>query len=437
MLSAAARGERFCCRAGCWPSPRSPSRRPRQRSWPTACHWPPGRCSPWAGSSSPWRSSSDGDFCRREGAPATSFAPRVWWRDGFPESASTCSQPSSSARRWATPTPSRRSWRGPTSWGRMRGPKHWTPATWWMLAPRAWRSSWPWQPWRSSASRRFLAPRACGRCGGFSGRPKDRAPPPGSPLPGTSSSPTATPPTWACCLGRCPARAERLGPPWGRWWSCGRAPTVRWHRPRLLVNGASVPLLVEHGRDLSGSLVVRKSGTYAVAFYGRTGRELARGPDVPLTAEPDAPPKVSLLLPASDLEVDADGEVVLRWEATDDYGLTSLALLYQKPAGAETRVPAALRHRTPEPRDVALGVGPAEAFARGPRQLLPRGVGQQRRGRGAEGHQPHRRRSTCTAPPSTARKRCRRCRRSGSDWWDTSRTAWRARTARAPRTSRR
>jgi Domain of unknown function (DUF4175) len=106
----------------------------------------------------------------------------------------------------------------------------------------------------------------------------------------------------------------------------------------LLVNGEPVPLRVEHERELSGTLLVRKTGTYAVAFYGRTGREVARGPDVPLTAEPDAPPKVSLLLPASDLEVDADSEVVLRWEATDDYGLASLALVFQKPGLAETRV---------------------------------------------------------------------------------------------------
>jgi hypothetical protein len=110
----------------------------------------------------------------------------------------------------------------------------------------------------------------------------------------------------------------------------------------LLVNGEPVPLQVEHERDLSGTLLVRKTGTYAVAFYGRTGREVARGPDVPLTAEPDAPPKVSLLLPTSDLEVDADSEVVLRWEATDDYGLASLALVFQKPGLAETRVPLPL-----------------------------------------------------------------------------------------------
>lgn len=110
----------------------------------------------------------------------------------------------------------------------------------------------------------------------------------------------------------------------------------------LLVNGEPLPLRVEHERELSGSLVVRKSGTYAVAFYGRSGRELVRGPDVALTAEADAPPKVSLLLPASDLEVDPDAEVLLRWEATDDYGLTALALVYQKPGGTETRLPLPL-----------------------------------------------------------------------------------------------
>ncbi len=106
----------------------------------------------------------------------------------------------------------------------------------------------------------------------------------------------------------------------------------------LLVNGEALPLRVEGERDLSGSLVVRKSGTYAVAFYGRSGRELVRGPDVPLTAEPDTPPKVSLLLPASDLEVDPGSEVVLRWEATDDHGLSALSLVYQTPGGSEARV---------------------------------------------------------------------------------------------------
>ncbi len=110
----------------------------------------------------------------------------------------------------------------------------------------------------------------------------------------------------------------------------------------LLVNGEPVPLRVDNGRDLSGTLVVRKSGTYAVAFYNKSGRELVRGPEVTLTAEPDAPPQVSLLLPASDLEVDPSGEVVLRWEATDDHGLSALELVFQPPSGTETRLPLPL-----------------------------------------------------------------------------------------------
>ena len=110
----------------------------------------------------------------------------------------------------------------------------------------------------------------------------------------------------------------------------------------LLLNGEALPLRVENGRDLSGTLVVRKSGSYTVVFYGRSGKELVRGPDVPVTAEPDAPPSVALLLPASDLEVDPEAEVVLRWEATDDHGLSALALVYQTPGGAEVRVPLPL-----------------------------------------------------------------------------------------------
>ncbi|MGZ3444247.1 MAG: DUF4175 family protein [Myxococcaceae bacterium] len=104
-----------------------------------------------------------------------------------------------------------------------------------------------------------------------------------------------------------------------------------------LSTGAVVPLRVEHGRDLSGSLVLQATGTYAVVFIGRTGREAARGPDFPLTVEPDAPPQVSILLPGGGLEVDPEQEVLLRWEASDDYGLSDLALVWTGPDGQSHR----------------------------------------------------------------------------------------------------
>jgi hypothetical protein len=105
----------------------------------------------------------------------------------------------------------------------------------------------------------------------------------------------------------------------------------------LLNGGAVVPLQVEHGRDLSGSLILQSTGTYSVVFTGRGSREVARGPDFPLTVEPDAPPQVSILLPAADLEVDPEQEVLLRWEATDDYGLSDVALVWTGPDGQAHR----------------------------------------------------------------------------------------------------
>lgn len=104
-----------------------------------------------------------------------------------------------------------------------------------------------------------------------------------------------------------------------------------------LSGGAVVPLRVEHGRDLSGSLVLQAPGTYAVVFTGRTGREVARGPEFPLTVEPDGPPQASILLPGAELEVDPDQEVLLRWEASDDYGLSDVALVWTDPEGQAHR----------------------------------------------------------------------------------------------------
>jgi Domain of unknown function (DUF4175) len=105
----------------------------------------------------------------------------------------------------------------------------------------------------------------------------------------------------------------------------------------VLSTGPVVPLRVEHGRDLSGSLVLQTTGTYSVVFTGRGGREVARGPDFPLTVEPDTPPQATILLPGSEMEVDPDQEVLLRWEASDDYGLADVGLVWTSPDGQSHR----------------------------------------------------------------------------------------------------
>ncbi len=112
-------------------------------------------------------------------------------------------------------------------------------------------------------------------------------------------------------------------------------------RAEIVVNGETLPLKVEGRRDLSGSFVAKKAGHYHFVFYeGKGTRPEAVGPDITLNVEADAPPQVTLMTPAPELEIDPGQQVTLKYEATDDYGLNGLALVFRAPgAKEETRVP--------------------------------------------------------------------------------------------------
>ncbi|KFE68917.1 DUF4175 family protein [Hyalangium minutum] len=109
----------------------------------------------------------------------------------------------------------------------------------------------------------------------------------------------------------------------------------------IIVNGEPLPLKVEGRRELSGSFVTKKSGTYRFAFSTEKGEKAdVIGPEITLNVEADAPPQATLLSPATELEVDPGQQVVLKYEATDDYGLSELALVFRTPGSQqETRVP--------------------------------------------------------------------------------------------------
>nr|WP_153865521.1 MULTISPECIES: DUF4175 family protein [Myxococcaceae] len=112
-------------------------------------------------------------------------------------------------------------------------------------------------------------------------------------------------------------------------------------RAELVVNGEALPLQVSGGRELTGSFVAKKAGHYHFVFSAAGASEpLAVGPDIALNVEADAPPQVTLLTPAAELEVDPGQKVTLKYEATDDYGLSGgLALVYRLPGRPEdTRV---------------------------------------------------------------------------------------------------
>ncbi|MEN9796740.1 MAG: hypothetical protein RL653_436 [Pseudomonadota bacterium] len=100
-------------------------------------------------------------------------------------------------------------------------------------------------------------------------------------------------------------------------------------RAELNVNGATVPLQVAGERELSGAFILQQSGSYRFRFLDARGRLDTEGPPIALKAEPDAEPKVALLSPGDEVEVDPDERLALRYDVSDDYGLTSLELVFQ------------------------------------------------------------------------------------------------------------
>lgn len=110
------------------------------------------------------------------------------------------------------------------------------------------------------------------------------------------------------------------------------------------VDGVQVPLTLKGRRDLEGRFIVERTGNYHFLFLdGRTVD--AEGPDVAVRAEVDAPPTVNLSAPPDDLEVDNGKQTVtLKYEATDDYGLSSFELVYRAPGPGQNDVAVPLQH---------------------------------------------------------------------------------------------
>lgn len=106
-------------------------------------------------------------------------------------------------------------------------------------------------------------------------------------------------------------------------------------RAEISVNGKAVPLRIAGGRDLLGSFVVQKPGSYSFVFLKQNGRRLAQGPEVPIHVEADAPPQARLLSPRDELEIDPGEPVTVKFEASDDYGLSSLSLVYRAPGSTD------------------------------------------------------------------------------------------------------
>ena len=355
---------------------------------------------------------------------------RDWWRPGSRASRSTCSPRSSFAGRWPTTLRSPPSSRWPTSTRSMHGPRSWTPrpssTARQSVGPASSPSS-PWRRWRWSVASGLTG---CEHCSRRSGRPQSSGAP-GTREPITSELEVLY--QYPAYTGLSPRTVTSTGDLAG---PKGTVVQLRTRADRTvtgahlqLSTGAVVPLRVDHGRDLSGSLVLQATGTYAVVFTGRASREAARGPDIPLTVEADAPPQVSILLPAAG----AGGATRSRRCCSTTRPRTTTACQTWRWSG---RGPTA-RRIARSSRTTTAGRAPGSTGGSSRRLKLAAGdrvtyYVEAKDNDAVEGPRRGLSRTRCcasTAPPSTGARRWGAPPSCGTAWWITWPTGWRARTA--------
>lgn len=114
-------------------------------------------------------------------------------------------------------------------------------------------------------------------------------------------------------------------------------------KAELVFENSTVPLNVADERELSGELVVQKAGAYRFRFFTARGRQLAEGPPISINVEADAAPVVKVLTPGDEVEVDPGQKLTLKYDVSDDFGVTDLELVYR-----QTGVKEEVRQKLPK-----------------------------------------------------------------------------------------
>lgn len=98
----------------------------------------------------------------------------------------------------------------------------------------------------------------------------------------------------------------------------------------LLIGEEEVALTVENGRDLSGTFVVTRGGSYRFRLTEPDGDDTLDPVAHKITLRPDEAPKVELEEPEEDRTVRLEDEVGLVFHASDDYGVTAFRLVVRR-----------------------------------------------------------------------------------------------------------
>lgn len=101
---------------------------------------------------------------------------------------------------------------------------------------------------------------------------------------------------------------------------------------------AALPLEVEGGRILRGALGIQDAGQYSFRFEGSRGKVLTKGPPISIAVVEDAAPSISIEAPVAELVVTERDAVEVRYEASDDFGLSQVELVYQVGSTGEERI---------------------------------------------------------------------------------------------------
>lgn len=110
---------------------------------------------------------------------------------------------------------------------------------------------------------------------------------------------------------------------------------------RLRFRDSEVPLAISGGRQLQAELLVTQADQYRFQLTSRNGEHWSESHPHPVVIEPDQPPRIDMLQPASDRQVTRRQTVKLLYQAGDDFGLGQVRLVWRlagRPGTEQQRV---------------------------------------------------------------------------------------------------
>ena len=105
---------------------------------------------------------------------------------------------------------------------------------------------------------------------------------------------------------------------------------------------------IKGSNNLNGSFIVKRSGTYYISVTDKDGQSNADPIKYSINLLLDQPPKVNIVKPGKDVEIDAGKILLMRIEAQDDYGVAKLNLHYQIQGEDEKHNISLGTYRTPQ-----------------------------------------------------------------------------------------